>query len=149
MVQRDSQAQGGSPRSRTPWYRNRELPGRIMLSAGGFTFLITPIGVVVGLVLGNVQSWQLGMWVGGGLALGPLVLGSVVAVTLEVVAALYRGLASMFDFGRREPLEPPPKPKPPRVAGALAPDRPLGIDFGKPYDFYFSRHSLFGHSVEE
>src|SRR5262249_2663948 len=99
------------------------------------------------------QSVELGFWVGGVIVLGPLVIGSVVAITFEAVAAVYRGFVALS--GRGEPPEPPPetppppKPKPPRVAGLPALDRPLGIDFGKPYDFYFARLGYPGSSGEE
>jgi hypothetical protein len=74
-----------------------DLAVAIMFPALVLPYVTTPIGLVVGLILGICHSWQLGLWVGAGIALGPLVLGisltaigTFVVLTVEQLVAVCR-----------------------------------------------------------
>jgi hypothetical protein len=74
-----------------------ELAVAIMFPALVLPFVTTPLGLIVGLILGICHSWQLGLWVGVGIALGPLVLGigltatgTFLVLTLEQFVAVGR-----------------------------------------------------------
>jgi hypothetical protein len=84
--------------SESSWlFKWDQLAVAIIFPALFLPLFTVPIGLIVGLILGIFHSWQLGLWVGGGIALGPLVLGigiivigTLLVLTLEQIVAVCR-----------------------------------------------------------